>query len=45
MNEIAYDRNRIIIFGGAGVAIAALLIMFFIPVETEIHVRARSFYR
>ena len=35
---MAYDRNRILIFGGAGVAIAALLIIFFIPVETETHV-------
>ena len=35
---MAYDRNRILIFGGAGIAIAALLIIFFIPVETEIHV-------
>ncbi len=35
---MAYDRNRILIFGGAGVVIAALLIIFFIPVETEIHV-------
>ena len=35
---MAYDRNRILIFGGAGIAIAALLIIFFIPVKTEIHV-------
>ena len=35
---MAYDRNRILIFGGGGIAIAALLIIFFIPVETEIHV-------
>ena len=35
---MAYDRNRILIFGGAGIVIAALLIIFFIPVETEIHV-------
>ena len=35
---MAYDRKRIIIFGGAGIAIAALLIIFFIPVETEIGV-------
>ncbi len=35
---MAYDRNRILIFGGAGVAIAALLIVFFIPIETEVHV-------
>ena len=34
---MAYDRNRMLIFGGAGVAIAALLIIFFIPVKTEIH--------
>jgi hypothetical protein len=38
MNEMAYDRNRIMIFGGAGIAIAALLIIFFIPVKTETHV-------
>ena len=35
---MAYDRNRILIFGAAGVAIAALLIIFAIPVKTEIHV-------
>ncbi len=35
---MAYDRNRILIFGGAGIVIAALLIIFFIPVKTEIHV-------
>ena len=35
---MAYDRNRILIFGGAGILIAALLIIFFIPVKTEIHV-------
>jgi hypothetical protein len=35
---MTYDRNRIIIFGGAGIAIAALLIIFFLPVETEVHV-------
>jgi hypothetical protein len=35
---MAYDRNRLLIFGGAGVAIAALLIIFFIPVKTEVHV-------
>jgi hypothetical protein len=35
---MAYDRNKILIFGGAGIAIAALLIIFFIPVKTEIHV-------
>ncbi len=35
---MAYDRNRILVFGGAGILIAALLIIFFIPVETEIHV-------
>jgi hypothetical protein len=35
---MAYDRNRVLIFGGAGIAIAALLIIFFIPVKTEIHV-------
>jgi len=35
---MAYDRNRVLIFGAAGVAIAALLIIFFIPVKTEIHV-------
>lgn len=35
---MAYDRNRILIFGAAGVAIAALLIIFVIPVKTEIHV-------
>jgi hypothetical protein len=35
---MAYDRNRIIIFGGAGIAIAVLLITFFLPVETETHV-------
>jgi hypothetical protein len=34
---MAYDRNRILIFGGAGIVIAALLIIFFIPVQTEIH--------
>jgi len=34
---MTYDRNRILIFGGAGVAIAALFIIFFIPVKTEIH--------
>jgi hypothetical protein len=35
---MAYDRNRILVFGGAGILIAALLIIFFIPVKTEIHV-------
>jgi hypothetical protein len=35
---MAYDRNRILTFGGAGIAIAVLLIIFFIPAETEIHV-------
>ena len=35
---MAYDRNRILVFGGAGIMIAALLIIFFIPVKTEIHV-------
>lgn len=35
---MAYDRNRILVFGGAGILIAALLIIFFIPVEMEIHV-------
>jgi hypothetical protein len=35
---MAYDRNRIIIFGGAGIAIAVLLITFFLPAETEIGV-------
>jgi hypothetical protein len=35
---MAYSGNRIIVFGGAGVAIALLLIIFFIPVETETHV-------
>jgi hypothetical protein len=34
---MAYDRNRILIFGGSGIAIAALLIIFFIPFQTEIH--------
>ena len=34
---MAYDRNRILVFGGAGILIAALII-FFIPVKTEIHV-------
>ena len=34
---MTYSRNRIILFGGAGIAIAFLLI-FFIPVETETHV-------
>jgi hypothetical protein len=38
LNEMAYDRNWILIFGGAGIAIAVLLIIFFIPAETEIHV-------
>ena len=33
---MAYDRNRILIFGGSGIVIAALLILF-IPVQTEIH--------
>lgn len=33
---MAYDRNRILIFGVAGIAIAALLIIL-IPVQTEIH--------
>jgi hypothetical protein len=33
---MAYDRNRILIFAGAGIAIAVLLILF-IPVQTEIH--------
>ncbi len=35
---MAYDKNRVLIFGGAGIVIAALLIIFFIPVKTEIHV-------
>jgi len=34
---MTYSRNRIILFGGAGIAIALLLI-FFIPVEKETHV-------
>lgn len=33
---MAYDRNKILIFGGAGIAIAAILIIF-IPVQNEIH--------
>ena len=35
---MAYSRNRIILFGGAGIAIALLLITIFLPVETETHV-------
>ena len=34
---MAYSWNRMLIFGGAGIAIAALIIIFFIPVKTEIH--------
>ena len=35
---MAYDRNKILIFGGAGVVIAAFLILLFIPGGTETHV-------
>jgi len=35
---MAYDRNRVFLFGAAGVAIAALLILAFIPARKEIGV-------
>jgi len=35
---MAYDRNRVLLFGAAGVAIAALLILAFIPARKEIGV-------
>jgi len=35
---MAYSRDRILIFGTAGVAVALLFIIFFIPVRTEIDV-------
>ena len=33
---MAYDRNRVLTFGAAGIAIAALLILAFIPAQKEI---------
>lgn len=36
MKTLAYDRNRVLLFGAAGVAIAALLILAFIPARQEI---------
>jgi hypothetical protein len=33
---MAYDRNRVLMFGAAGVVIAALLIMVFIPTQRDI---------
>jgi hypothetical protein len=33
---MAYDRNRVLTFGAAGIAIATLLILAFIPVQKEI---------
>ena len=33
---MAYDRNRVITFGAAGIAIAALLILVFIPAQKDI---------
>ena len=33
---MAYDRNRVLMFGAAGIAIAALLILVFIPTQKEV---------
>jgi hypothetical protein len=33
---MAYDRNRVLMFGAAGIVIAALLILAFIPAQKEI---------
>lgn len=33
---MAYDRNRVLTFGAAGIVIAALLILVFMPVQKEI---------
>jgi hypothetical protein len=33
---MAYDRNRVVVFGAAGIVIAALLILVFIPAQKEI---------
>jgi hypothetical protein len=38
LKTLAYDRNRVLLFGAAGVAIAALLILAFIPARKEIGV-------
>jgi len=35
---MAYSRNKILLYGGAGIAIATLLCIFCLPVKTEIHV-------
>jgi hypothetical protein len=36
LTELAYNYNRILIFGAAGVAIAMVFVILFIPVKTEI---------